>query len=214
MWSKKYERCLWCGTTKKPHHAKGLCETCYDRTKLAKDYKKWYRDNNSEHIKRLKKEWTLKNHEHVKRKKKEYRLKNQEYISCWQHEWYLINKDQVKARAKAHREDKYFNSNREAALKRDGYKCIKCESMSDLQVHHKDGKGRKQASFDLPIDNTLGNLMTLCNSCHRILHNTLVSRWARKFTACVSCSTTSTRHEAHGLCVNCYQREERRKSKA
>jgi len=32
MWSKKYNKCLECKTTKRKHKAKGLCKNCYNRT--------------------------------------------------------------------------------------------------------------------------------------------------------------------------------------
>jgi uncharacterized paraquat-inducible protein A len=30
-WSRKYDKCLECGTTERPHYAKGLCARCYMR---------------------------------------------------------------------------------------------------------------------------------------------------------------------------------------
>jgi 5-methylcytosine-specific restriction endonuclease McrA len=56
-----------------------------------------------------------------------------------------------------------FREKRLLALKRDGYKCVKCGATENLHVHHiialsKDGT------------NDLGNLVTLCPSCHAEEH--------------------------------------------
>ena len=55
--------------------------------------------------------------------------------------------------------------NRELAKKRDGYKCTQCGSVNRLHGHHKIPwkPGQKNP-------HRLGNLVTLCASCHRKLH--------------------------------------------
>lgn len=52
-------------------------------------------------------------------------------------------------------------SQRERVLKRDGYQCIICGSRSNLEVDH------KRALMN-GGDNSLGNLATLCDECHKI----------------------------------------------
>lgn len=51
------------------------------------------------------------------------------------------------------------NPNRLAALERDGWRCVLCNSVRRLEVHHvkslKDGGTHE-----------LGNLQTLCRACH------------------------------------------------
>ena len=42
-------------------------------------------------------------------------------------------------------------------IARDRYRCRKCGAAEELEVHHVDGDWR---------NNDLGNLITLCNSCH------------------------------------------------
>lgn len=80
-----------------------------------------------------------------------------------------------KERRSKQRDFDRFGGNREKALKRDEYKCVKCGSEEQLQVHHKDEKGR-----NLPKDqqnNDINNLITLCASCHIKEHNPVLVRW-------------------------------------
>jgi 5-methylcytosine-specific restriction endonuclease McrA len=51
-------------------------------------------------------------------------------------------------------------------LERDGWRCRKCGSLKDLQVHHK--IRRSQQGHD-----ALGNLVTLCAYCHMAEHGQL-----------------------------------------
>lgn len=48
-------------------------------------------------------------------------------------------------------------------LDRDGYTCVKCRSMADLQVHHKTYDRRGMENDD--------DLVTLCKSCHEKQHD-------------------------------------------
>jgi 5-methylcytosine-specific restriction endonuclease McrA len=51
-------------------------------------------------------------------------------------------------------------------LERDGWRCRKCGSLKDLQVHHK--VRRSQQGHD-----ALANLVTLCAYCHMAEHGQL-----------------------------------------
>jgi len=51
-------------------------------------------------------------------------------------------------------------------LKRDGWRCQKCGSLKDLQIHHK--VRRSQQGND-----SLKNLVTLCAYCHMAEHGQL-----------------------------------------
>jgi 5-methylcytosine-specific restriction endonuclease McrA len=51
-------------------------------------------------------------------------------------------------------------------LERDGWRCRKCGSLKDLQVHHR--IRRSQQGHD-----ALGNLVTLCAYCHMAEHGQL-----------------------------------------
>ena len=52
---------------------------------------------------------------------------------------------------------------RRAVLKRDGWRCQKCGSFRNLDVHHM----RRRSALG---DDTEANLITLCRNCHQILH--------------------------------------------
>jgi 5-methylcytosine-specific restriction endonuclease McrA len=56
-----------------------------------------------------------------------------------------------------------YRTNRELALIRDGYACTECDAVSPLECHHID-------PLCLGGDNSLGNLQTLCRTCHRAKH--------------------------------------------
>jgi len=43
QWSKKFNKCVQCGTTETKHHANGLCHNCYYNTPKWKEYMKEYR---------------------------------------------------------------------------------------------------------------------------------------------------------------------------
>ena len=40
QWSQKFPKCLICGTIKRKHYARGLCSSCYEKTR--REYKKEY----------------------------------------------------------------------------------------------------------------------------------------------------------------------------
>ena len=52
---------------------------------------------------------------------------------------------------------------RQEILRRDGWRCQSCGSMSKLEVHHREF--RSQAGDDLEQ-----NLITLCAICHSLVH--------------------------------------------
>jgi hypothetical protein len=58
-----------------------------------------------------------------------------------------------------------FERNRKLALERDGHRCVRCQSPDDLHVHHVEPWAPGQ-----PDPHALGNLVTLCASCHRLEH--------------------------------------------
>jgi len=51
---------------------------------------------------------------------------------------------------------------RKRVLERDKYKCIKCCDREELQVHH-------DTPYQISRDNSMDNLITLCNKCHHII---------------------------------------------
>ena len=74
---------------------------------------------------------------------------------------------------------------------------------SEEHVHHVNG--------DIS-DNRPENLQVVSRGEHTALHQTgqpgrgTLNRWSRKHDACVECGTTKVRHNARGLCINCYAR--------
>ena len=64
----------------------------------------------------------------------------------------------------------YFGGNYLATLERDGYQCRKCNSKQSPHVHHIDLSGRFKKTDRERCNNNMSNLMTLCNSCHQVLH--------------------------------------------
>jgi len=68
------------------------------------------------------------------------------------------NKKKRKSRTKE------FEINREIVIKRDGYRCVTCNQISNLEVHHKQYKSNGG-------DDSIDNLITVCNLCHYKLHS-------------------------------------------
>jgi len=52
---------------------------------------------------------------------------------------------------------------RQQVLRRDGWRCQSCGSMSNLEVHHKEFRSRLGNDSE-------GNLITLCTACHAQMH--------------------------------------------
>ena len=57
-----------------------------------------------------------------------------------------------------------YESLRQQVLRRDGWRCQGCGTMSNLEVHHK--QFRSHSGHD-----TEENLITLCNACHSSIHH-------------------------------------------
>ena len=53
---------------------------------------------------------------------------------------------------------------RQQVLERDGWRCQYCGSLEQLEVHHRELRSRLG-------QDTEENLITLCASCHRTIHN-------------------------------------------
>src|SRR3990167_578568 len=105
--------------------------------------------------------------------------KNARRIAESKARWY---RQQSSSKFKAARERRHFSGQREAVLKRDGYRCVKCGARRQLTVHHRDGQGRGHAS----PNNLLNNLEAQCRACHAREHSAL-DRWARDYGLhCVS----------------------------
>jgi 5-methylcytosine-specific restriction endonuclease McrA len=53
---------------------------------------------------------------------------------------------------------------RQQVLERDGWRCQRCGSLGHLEVHHQQLRSRLGEDMEK-------NLITLCASCHRTIHN-------------------------------------------
>jgi 5-methylcytosine-specific restriction endonuclease McrA len=53
---------------------------------------------------------------------------------------------------------------RKRVLRRDGWRCQSCGSMTNLEVHHHQFRSHSGEDQE-------GNLITLCNSCHSAEHD-------------------------------------------
>jgi 5-methylcytosine-specific restriction endonuclease McrA len=56
-----------------------------------------------------------------------------------------------------------YESLRQQILRRDGWRCQFCGTMSNLEVHHRDFRSRSGADSE-------ENLITLCTACHSSVH--------------------------------------------
>jgi 5-methylcytosine-specific restriction endonuclease McrA len=57
-----------------------------------------------------------------------------------------------------------YESLRQQVLRRDGWRCQSCGTMSNLEVHHREFRSRSGHDSE-------ENLITLCITCHTTLHN-------------------------------------------
>ncbi len=58
-----------------------------------------------------------------------------------------------------------YETLRQQVLRRDGWRCQLCGSMSNLEVHHKEFRSHAGEDSEL-------NLITLCAECHASAHGT------------------------------------------
>jgi len=56
-----------------------------------------------------------------------------------------------------------YESLRQQILRRDGWRCQCCGSMSNLEVHHREFRSHSSADSE-------ENLITLCTACHATVH--------------------------------------------
>ena len=66
-------------------------------------------------------------------------------------------------RAPLRLDSEQYDTLRNQVLRRDGWRCQSCGTMSNLEVHHKEF--RSQAG-----DDSEQNLITLCSACHASVH--------------------------------------------
>lgn len=89
-------------------------------------------------------------------------------------EWGAIEGTTLRATVEARNEktaifllsEEVLRQNRAAAMRRDGYRCVRCGSMRNLQAHHE--RHRKMGASQR--DDHVDNLLTVCSSCHGAIH--------------------------------------------
>ena len=59
-----------------------------------------------------------------------------------------------------------YEALRQGVLRRDGWRCQFCGSMTNLEVYHQNFRSHSGEDAE-------DNLITLCNNCHSSLHNRL-----------------------------------------
>lgn len=69
----------------------------------------------------------------------------------------------TKTRYQSYLQSDHWQDLRSQALRRDGYRCVKCGYTKTLQVHHLRYRYSPYASL-------LEDLMTLCDECHGLVH--------------------------------------------
>lgn len=124
MWSRKYDKCIVCGTTEKRHAGHGLCSMCRSRTPQKKDYNKQYNLLNYEKLKKKKKKyhkkyykkniikckennnrWKEENPEKVKETGITYRKNNLEKLRQCSNKYYFNNVAKINLRTKLRRQN-------------------------------------------------------------------------------------------------------------
>lgn len=89
-WSKKHDKCIVCGTDKRKHAGKGICNKCYFvgkyKEKNIENVKKWQK-NNPEKVKAKNKRWRRENPGKIRDIQRKYRKDN--FVKCKQ---YIQNK--------------------------------------------------------------------------------------------------------------------------
>lgn len=135
------------------------CRLC--QNKWNKAWKKT--DSGKESIKKYKKSQLC------KEASKRYRENNKQKIKEYG------RTEVVKNKKKIYSDKIRFGGNRALVLARDNYACVICKSDEQIQVHHKDRKGRNKKKSEQ--NNDIDNLITLCSSCHIKQHNPVLHRW-------------------------------------
>ena len=169
-------KCIICGQlfNSRVKTAKCCSKKCGDKS---------YNLRNSDKIK----SHLLKNKDKIKKQRAEYYQKNIEHERENCRKWYANHKESEIEKNSQYRKEKKelfdwyhnkdrFNGMKNIILDRDNHKCCICGSKK-LVVHHIDGTGyTTRLRLNLKeSNNNIENLITLCPSCHHILH-----RWQLK----------------------------------
>lgn len=143
------------------HGRRSSCRLCQNAENKA--YKQ------TEQGKEKRRQW--KRSEKGKENERRFRENNKEKIRTWQ------QRERYKIRKSEYRDEQRFDGNRLKALDRDNHQCVNCKSKKQLQVHHKDQRGRNTPKEEQ--NHHMDNLITLCARCHINKHNPVLVRWGK-----------------------------------
>ena len=108
--------------------------------------------------------------QHKKEYDKEFYKKHKARKNAQSKRWAKDNYDKSLEIGRKSKDKKRFDGLREEVLERDKHQCVVCknEKSKAIVVHHKDEtENRKRMN----ANNIIDNLVTLCRSCHRSVHN-------------------------------------------
>jgi len=147
-----------------------------NKEKIKKNIRIW-QDNNRERVNKVAREYYHKNIEKLRpiiaeRQRKYNFIKNPRVLSTnpvaiFAREYRRIFKEKYGIST-----NQVYRNGKNAikAVKKSGGRCENCGKIENLQIHHKDGKGRNFLEKGILPNNKLNNLMVLCRSCHATLH--------------------------------------------
>jgi len=94
----------------------------------------------------------------------------------WPRKLQMLNSARPK-RPRLHLDIEQYNQLRQEILRRDGWRCQRCGTRSNLEVHHQEFRSHCG-------DDSEENLITLCASCHEQVHRnrqrSIEQFWFRK----------------------------------
>jgi len=146
-----------------------------------------------------------------------YYQQNKEVIKARSREYYrnLTLTAEGRTKLKQRREKQHFGDGvREEVLKRDNYTCVRCDNPAQI-VHHIDGDGRTREKLGKRPGTDQSRMEALCRRCHLEKHRSRIASvkrtrengfWSRKFSSCICCKKTDSKHNSKGLCMRCVAR--------
>jgi hypothetical protein len=148
MWSKKYKKCIFCGTTDSKHSSKGLCAKCNRR--------KW-KEQNLEEYKRYSREYYKENSEKIKKRSRAYYKTNSEKIKKYAKKYKEKDPEKYTERTKKWREEnpiKFKKQRSDYWKKRSGAdihfklrNTVSCLIRKRLRFHSSSKNGKSTFSF-------------------------------------------------------------------
>ena len=152
--------CKECGK-EKPHHAHGLCKSCYTRQwRVANpEYNRQWREANQAHIQEYDRQYKEAHREERRESTRSYRAEHPE----WDREYRKANPEkgrEKKRRYRARKNGAAIGPVDEAAIyERDGHMCLYCGRTRDLTIDH-------IIALNNDGPHCQDNLVVACRSCN------------------------------------------------